>query len=131
METSSGLETTKVESIRSKTADWHQSATILIGMIGMGILSVISRDLAFDWQPIPAFHPGRKVLAVASGLIMVVASAALLFRATAALVVRTMLVYSIAWLSLKIPAVISVPQIEDHGESESLRSYRATTQNAQ
>ena len=34
-----------------------------IGMIGLGALSVISRDFAFSWQPVPAFHPGRDVLA--------------------------------------------------------------------
>jgi hypothetical protein len=39
-----------------------------IGMIGLGTLSAFYRDFAYDWQPIPAFHPGRDVLAVACGL---------------------------------------------------------------
>jgi hypothetical protein len=37
-----------------------------IGLIGLGTLSAIYRDFAYDWQPVPAFHPGRDVLAVAS-----------------------------------------------------------------
>jgi hypothetical protein len=34
-----------------------------IGMIGLGTLSAFYRDFAYDWQPVPAFHPGRDVLA--------------------------------------------------------------------
>ncbi len=52
-----------------------------IGMVALGALSVIYRDFAFDWQPVPAFQPGKDVLAVACGLFMVAASVGLLFRA--------------------------------------------------
>jgi hypothetical protein len=41
-----------------------------IGMIGLGTLSAFYRDFSYDWQPVPAFHPGRDVLAVACGLFM-------------------------------------------------------------
>jgi uncharacterized membrane protein YphA (DoxX/SURF4 family) len=43
---------------------------------------------------------------------MVAAGIALHFRSTVSLAVRAMLVNLIAWLCLKIPAVVAVPQIE-------------------
>src|SRR5881392_1148139 len=85
---------------------------LAIGLIGMGILSVISRDFAFGWQPVPQFHPGRETLAVACGLFMIAVSVALLIRATAALAARALFLFLIAWLCLKVPAVIAAPQIE-------------------
>jgi len=83
-----------------------------IGLIGLGTLSAIYRDFAFDWQPVPAFHPGRGVLAVACGLFMMAASVGLLFRGTAAIAIRAIFLFLLAWLCLKIPAVIAVPRIE-------------------
>ena len=82
------------------------------GMMGIGALSVISGDFAFDWQPIPAFHPGREVLAVICGLFVIAVSVALLFRRTAAMAARVVLPFLMAWWCLKVPAVIRAPQIE-------------------
>jgi uncharacterized membrane protein len=89
-------------------------ATLLfsIGMIGMGMLSVLSRDFAFGWQPVPAFHPGRELLAVICGIFMIATSVALLFRATSAIAARAMFPFLLAWFGLKIPSVIVAPQIE-------------------
>lgn len=83
-----------------------------MGMVGLGTLSVISRDFAFGWQPVPPFHPGREVLAVVCGLVMIAASVALLFRTTAAIATRVIFPFLLAWLCLKLPAVISAPRIE-------------------
>ncbi|WP_187143312.1 DoxX family protein [Terriglobus albidus] len=83
-----------------------------IGMIALGTLSVIYRDFAYNWQPVPAFHPGREALAVACGLFMVVTGVALLIRSTVALASRVVLPFLLAWLCLKIPALIVAPQIE-------------------
>jgi uncharacterized membrane protein len=83
-----------------------------IGLIGLGALSVIYRDFAFDWQPVPTFSPGRDVLAVACGLFIVVASLGLLFRPTAAIAARALFPFLLAWLCLKIPAVIAAPRTE-------------------
>jgi uncharacterized membrane protein len=83
-----------------------------IGLIGLGTLSVIYRDFAFDWQRVPAFHPGRDVLAVVCGLFMIGVSVALLFRSTAAIAARCLLPFLLAWQCLKIPALIAAPQIE-------------------
>jgi uncharacterized membrane protein len=83
-----------------------------LGFIGMGTLSVIYRDFAFSWQPVPAFHPGRDVLAVLCGLFMIVAGVALLFRSTAALAARAIFPFLLAWQCLKIPALIVAPKME-------------------
>jgi len=83
-----------------------------VGMIGLGALSVISRDFAFDWQPVPAFHPGREVLAVICGLFMIAVGVALLFRVTTALAARVIFPFVLLWLCLKLPRVIYAPQIE-------------------
>jgi uncharacterized membrane protein len=83
-----------------------------IGMIVLGILSVLSKDFAYTWQPVPEFHPGREVLAVICGLFMIAASIALLFRSTVAIAARAMFIYLLAWMSLKIPAIFVAPQIE-------------------
>lgn len=83
-----------------------------LGMIALGTLSVIYRDFAYTWQPVPAFHPGRGALAILCGIFMIVAGIALLFRSTTALAARAFFVYLLLWICLKIPALIVAPQIE-------------------
>jgi uncharacterized membrane protein len=83
-----------------------------IGLTGLGVLSVIYRDFAFNWQPVPPFHPGRQFLAVLCGVFMIAVSMALLFRTTVTLAARSLFPFLIAWQCLKIPALIAAPQIE-------------------
>ncbi len=83
-----------------------------IGLIGLGILSLVYHDFAMQWQPVPASIPGRSALAYASGLLMVIGGVALLFKATAALAIRVLFPYLIIWQLLKVPALIVAPQVE-------------------
>lgn len=83
-----------------------------IGMIGLGALCVVYRDFAYGWQPVPAFQPGREALAVVCGFVMIAASVGLLFRATVAIAARVIFPFLLAWLCLKVPAVIAAPRIE-------------------
>ena len=83
-----------------------------VGMIALGVLGVVYQDFAFDWQPVPAFHPGRELLAVVCGLFIVGLGIGLLLRATRAMAARVLLPFLLAWLCLKIPAVLAAPQIE-------------------
>jgi len=85
---------------------------LAIGLIGLGVLSVVYRDFAYTWQPVPAFHPGREALAVVSGSFMIAVSVALLFRATAAIATRSLFLFLLAWLCLKIPLLIVAPRHE-------------------
>ena len=83
-----------------------------IGLIALGALSVIYRDFAYTWQPVPAFHPGRDVLAVVCGLFMIGAGVALFFRATVSVAVRAVFALLLAWMCLPIPYLIAMPQRE-------------------
>jgi uncharacterized membrane protein len=108
------MATTGVASTNTESATKQQMAAGLfsIGMIAMGTLSVISHDFAFDWQPVPAFQPGREVIAAICGVFMVAFSVALLYRNTAAIAARVMLPFLLAWLGLKVPALLVAPQME-------------------
>jgi uncharacterized membrane protein len=83
-----------------------------IGMISLGVLALVYGDFALVWQPVPKWIPGRTVLAYGSGVVMFLGGLGLLFRTTAALSVRVLFVYLIGWLLLKVPALITMPQIE-------------------
>jgi uncharacterized membrane protein len=82
------------------------------GIAALGVLSVLYRDFAFDWQPLSASIPGRESLAVISGILMIAVSVALLFRSTAAIGVRVLFPFLLLWLSLKVPALIVAGRIE-------------------
>jgi uncharacterized membrane protein len=83
-----------------------------VGMIGLGILALVSGDFALVWQPVAAWVPGRTALAYASGLLMLLGGIGLLFTATVALSIRILFPYLILWLLLKVPALVVAPQME-------------------
>ncbi len=87
------------------------TALFALGLAAIGALSVIYRDFAFDWQPVPAF-PGRAAVAAVCGLVLLTTSLALLLRATSVIAARALLIVLLAWMCLKIPAVVRMPQIE-------------------
>lgn len=86
-------------------------ALFALGLAAIGALSVIYRDFAFDWQPVPAF-PGRPALAVVCGLILLVTSAGLFFKGTMVIASRALPAILLAWLCLKVPAVTTAPLVE-------------------
>jgi uncharacterized membrane protein len=81
-------------------------------MIGLGLLALIYGDFALVWQPVAPWVPGRTGLAYGSGVLMLLAGAGLLFQVTVAWSVRILFPYLIAWVLLKVPAVMAAPQIE-------------------
>jgi uncharacterized membrane protein len=81
------------------------------GLMAMGAVSVIYRDFAYTWQPVPAFS-GRSTVAVLCGLFMIFVSIALLFPRTATIAVRALFPFLIVWFCLKIPAVVAAFKIE-------------------
>jgi uncharacterized membrane protein len=82
-----------------------------IGLTAMGILSVIYRDFAYTWQPVPPFL-GRGIVAIFCGLFMIGVSIELLIPSKAAAAVRALFPFLIAWFCLKIPAIIVAGNIE-------------------
>ena len=120
-----------------------------LGLIGLGVLSLIYGDFALQWQPVPAWFPARTFLAYASGAVMVIGGAGLLSRRTATLSSAILLVYLLLWLLLlKLPHVVMAPLLEfnwlgfgeiavivaggwvlfaaDHGQQESSKLKFAT-----
>jgi uncharacterized membrane protein len=83
-----------------------------VGMIGLGILALVYGDFALVWQPVATWVPGRTGLAYASGVVMLLGGLGLFFRATSALSTRILFPYLIAWLLLKVPALVVAPQME-------------------
>ncbi|HEV7387400.1 MAG TPA: DoxX family membrane protein [Gemmatimonadaceae bacterium] len=83
-----------------------------LGLIGLGVVSLVYGDFALQWQPVPAWIPGRTYLAYASGAVMIAAGAGLLSRRTSILS-SVLLVYTLSWLLLlKLPSVVMAPQLE-------------------
>ncbi len=84
-----------------------------LGLIGLGVLSLVYGDFALQWQPVPASVPGRVYLAYASGAVMVLGGGGLLSRRTARLSSSVLLVYLLLWLLLlKLPSVLMAPLLE-------------------
>ena len=84
-----------------------------LGLIGLGVLSLVYGDFALQWQPVPVWVPAREYLAYASGAIMIVGGAGLLSKRTAVLSSGVLLVYLLLWLLLlKLPHVVLAPLVE-------------------
>lgn len=83
------------------------------GLVGIGLLSVVSADFAFNWQPVPPWVPDRTALAVASGIMLLVAGCLVLiprFIALGALVLGANL---LSWaVLLHVPLVVTHPRTE-------------------
>jgi uncharacterized membrane protein len=92
----------------------QQPALLLfaVGMMGLGVLALIYGDFALVWQPVAPWVPGRTALAYGSGVLMLLAGAGLLFHATVAWSTRILFPYLVAWVLLKVPALMAAPQIE-------------------
>ena len=81
-----------------------------LGLIGLGVLTLVYGDFALQWQPVPASLTGRTVLAYASGAVLVLCGAGLLSRRTASVSSSVLLVYTLIWLLLlKLPHVVMDP----------------------
>jgi uncharacterized membrane protein len=83
------------------------------GLIGLGVLGLVYADFALQWQPVPRWVPGRRVLADVSGVLSLAVGAGLLWRQTIAAASRILLVYVTLWLVvLKIPQLVMAPTVE-------------------
>jgi uncharacterized membrane protein YphA (DoxX/SURF4 family) len=64
-----------------RTAPFDRDALpYALGAIGLGILSLISQDFAFQWQPVPATLPLHHPLALLSGALLIAGGAAALWQ---------------------------------------------------
>lgn len=88
-----------------------------LGVIGLGVIAIVTGDFAEMGQTVAAWVPGRTALAYASGIVMVLGGIALTVNQTRALAVRVLLPFAIlAWLS-QAPTIVLTPQVEVNWES--------------
>ena len=88
-------------------------ASFALGLLGLGLLTVVYRDFALQWQPAPSWVPARTPLALASGAALLLCGAGLLVDRFAAPASRVMFYYALLWvLLLKVPKVAAAPTIE-------------------
>jgi uncharacterized membrane protein len=88
-------------------------AFFALGLIGLGILSLVYGNFALQWQPVPDGIPAREVLAYASGAFLVLTGAGLLSGRTSLVSSRTLFIYLLLWLLLlKLPSVVAAPLVE-------------------
>jgi uncharacterized membrane protein len=81
-----------------------------VGLMGLGVLSVVHRDFALQWQPVPADIPGREVLGMISGLILICAGLLLLVSRTRAWGAAIAAAFIGAWvLGLHLPEALAHP----------------------
>jgi uncharacterized membrane protein len=85
-----------------------------VGMIGLGALSVVSRDFGYSWQPVPAFHPGREAFCrhlPALHDCCCRRGACSSARPQPSLR-RLFFPFLVAWQLLRVPALFLAPQVE-------------------
>lgn len=84
----------------------------IAGLIGLGVVALISGDFAMVWQPVPAWLPARTAVAYACGVLMLLIAGGLFIAATRAVAVKVLLPYLVLWALLKVPDVVTKPGIE-------------------
>ena len=86
---------------------------LALGLIGLGLVSLVYRDFALQWQPVPTWVPLREILACASGVVLLGTGVGLLWQPTAAASSRVLLPYLVLWfVLLKLPHVVDAPLVE-------------------
>ncbi len=80
------------------------------GLAGLGFLSLLNRDFALNWQPVPSWVPWRAPLACASGAILLVGGIGLLVKKTATPSALVLTGFVTLWLLLlQLPRVAAQP----------------------
>lgn len=88
-------------------------AVFAVALAGLGVLSLVSGDFAYIWQPVPPWVPGRPVLAYASGALLLGCGAGLLWPRTRARASLVLTIYGLAsMLLLHVPRIAMQPQKE-------------------
>lgn len=83
-----------------------------VGLLGLGVLTLVCGDFALVWQPVAAWFPARTALAYLTGALEVAVALGLLFPATVAWAVRILLPGLVLWQLLKVPDIFAAPAVE-------------------
>ena len=87
---------------------------VLVGGLVLAIfggLSVVSRDFAFQWQPVPAGFPARVHLAVLVGALEAAAGICVLIQQTRSKAMIAAAFIYLGWALLHVPVIIATPNI--------------------
>jgi uncharacterized membrane protein len=86
---------------------------IALGLVAMGVITLVWDDFGLNWQDVPKWVPARGVFAYAAGAVEIVAGLALLLRPTAAAAGLFLTFYTFAWLLLcDVHHVLAKPTVE-------------------
>lgn len=84
-----------------------------VGLVGFGVVSLVFHDFLMDLQPVPAWVPGRALLAGISGIVLIATGVGLSVPAFARAASRILVGYLVLWvLLLEVPAVATQPLVE-------------------
>jgi uncharacterized membrane protein len=86
--------------------------TFALALIGLGGLGVVFADFALQWQPVPDWLPARHALAYVSAAILLFTGLGIVVARTQALASRVLFAYSLVWLALKLPSLVTNPLLE-------------------
>jgi len=80
------------------------------GMMGLGVLSLVFRDFALQWQPVPAWVDMRMPLTVMSGVVLLAGGFAMLIPPVARTAALILTLYLLTWVVLlQVPAGLAKP----------------------
>jgi uncharacterized membrane protein len=86
---------------------------LAVGLIAAGVFCLIHGTFAMNWQPVPAWVPGRTALAYATAALEVALGAGLLWGRTRATASRVLFGFVLVWwLLLDVPSVVAAPLVE-------------------
>lgn len=86
---------------------------LAVSMAALGVLSLIYRDYAMSWQPVPAWVPWRPILASASGALLLLAGAGLLLKRSSVLSALVLTLFMLSWVVLlRLPPLLAAPSTE-------------------
>jgi len=82
-----------------------------LGAIALGLVGLIWKDFALDWQPVPQNVPGRSALACLAAIAFLVAGSAAQSRRTARTGLVILAILYAACAMLHIPDIVAHPQV--------------------
>lgn len=75
---------------------------LVVALAGLGALSLLSGDFAFQWQPVPKTIPQRELLALVNGAILLIGSLLLAIKATRSVAGTALAAYLALWATLHL-----------------------------